>query len=1209
MAKVSSRSGRYTRLATPWRAVFAVVLSVFLMLTIFQGSFAVSAPLEGADENSQTSENPAGGGLSSDPAPVDDTSPADDAEAPEAPAPVQQEQEAEALEPASSQADILEQGRYSLEQGPALSAHSRGAQQMGFSGTSRSANALSCDPGVYYGLSLDDGQVWKLTGGGAKGTDPERVFTMQDPNSPKRNGKYNGLAVGDNGKVAYAYNIQKQRNSSPFLEIYRWDAASNETKKVFDARYNLGGIGNNFYLIAGGMSPNKDGKFYFGGYKTVDKDVGEYRYDRWGNRYWHRFYWQYSVYFHLYEFSHNPSGHGVVRHVGLVEVDSFRRNWDSHLDPTSYSTNGDLAFDAQGNMMILYHNATTGDGRLVTVRKAALDAAIADPGKAIATAPLPKKNPYGTWASGGVMFNGLAVNRDGTMVAGYVHSGETAVRKLSAATGEQLGEDWKPVSKTLMTQGQTSQDLASCNFPPTILVDKDFKGRADSKDQAELILGTSDDINNPYVQVTTAGTENGVQPEYIGPAVVRTGHDYFITERFLRDGTPSADAMKSYQKQLTCTMSKQPGSVEHLPVTPHVVGENYVTNKVTIPAELATADYPEPAISCRYTNTPVQIDVTKNFAGRADSSDQVKLVLNNTPDFTDPLAEATTAGTATGVQDQKIAPTPVSAGGTYYVAEQFLRNGQEDGTAYTQYNKALTCTAKKADGTRVNVNTAPADTNPAQGFVIHKVTLPADLTDGSYADPAVSCQFTNTPATLEVTKNFEGRRDVSDQVDLIVTEKAPDDVSAPLDNAAVASVTTAGNAPGVQNQKITSPIKAGTTYYITERFKRDNEGGQLEVSDQAFNAYDKELTCTVTKDGGQPQELTATPYEPNPAATNYLTYKVVIPGPSGTAGLPIQSVNCQFTNTPRSNLTLVKIVEDEPTYGILEAADPSEFKLRAQKEGATDYAVDASPTDDASLYGNAKSVTVENLSAGTYTLSEVIPDTRPYYEQDLSYDWTCEPYGFAMQSHGSLLQSRGRLFEAKGDGTATVNLPSDIDVICFVTNTTSAITVLKDFPTGDPAQIKLSATPDAGDDGQPVPNLPKLDNVAGSNEPNQANTMFVKPGHKYTLSETSDVAYLYNNLEVYIGDPKNPYDSSSWDDPDVWESVVDEYGNPTTVVSTDYPGEHKIYRFVNTNPSVPGMPLTGGMSRDAFLIGAAALVVIGATAITATWWWRRRTTK
>lgn len=102
--------------------------------------------------------------------------------------------------------------------------------------------------------------------------------------------------------------------------------------------------------------------------------------------------------------------------------------------------------------------------------------------------------------------------------------------------------------------------------------------------------------------------------------------------------------------------------------------------------------------------------------------------------------------------------------------------------------------------------------------------------------------------------------------------------------------------------------------------------------------------------------------------------------------------------------------------------------------------------------------------------------------------------------------------------SVSVSVSATDQVTCTVTNATARLTLLKQLDgasgTLEPRDFELTASPselDGLDDQTVVGSNVVVLSGAG------ANTFDVRPGHEYTLSESSDFAYLGVSLQVYPG--------------------------------------------------------------------------------------------
>ena len=177
--------------------------------------------------------------------------------------------------------------------------------------------------------------------------------------------------------------------------------------------------------------------------------------------------------------------------------------------------------------------------------------------------------------------------------------------------------------------------------------------------------------------------------------------------------------------------------------------------------------------------------------------------------------------------------------------------------------------------------------------------------------------------------------------------------------------------------------------------------------------------------------------------------------------------------------------------------------------------------------------------------------------------------------------------------SSAVKVPRGSNLICTVKNTTAKIVLLKHTVDGselNPADWSLTATPASGVDGLAEHTVDKGADKHPSSDDLSDYTFELRPGHNYTLSEEAragiDAKWRLIALEKW----------------DASEQVWVEAESETVTVAA---GQTGVYRFVNgVSPSIPGIPMTGGIGEAAFLIGGGGLLV----AITgiAIYRWRRR---
>lgn len=153
--------------------------------------------------------------------------------------------------------------------------------------------------------------------------------------------------------------------------------------------------------------------------------------------------------------------------------------------------------------------------------------------------------------------------------------------------------------------------------------------------------------------------------------------------------------------------------------------------------------------------SPPTLEITKNVADRVNPNDQFELVAEwhrGENDKPQPLASTTTSGNATGVQAQKVGPTPVESQTWYTITE---RGAQ--GTNLSKYQTDLVCSLPSGN--------VPTKRISAQSF---RVLYPlVDSAQGA----ALKCQLTNAPLrpALEVKKQADPASGTSVSAGQLVT--------------------------------------------------------------------------------------------------------------------------------------------------------------------------------------------------------------------------------------------------------------------------------------------------------------------------------------------------------------------------------------------------------------------------------------------------------
>ncbi|RKT35947.1 LPXTG-motif cell wall-anchored protein [Microbacterium sp. AG1240] len=326
--------------------------------------------------------------------------------------------------------------------------------------------------------------------------------------------------------------------------------------------------------------------------------------------------------------------------------------------------------------------------------------------------------------------------------------------------------------------------------------------------------------------------------------------------------------------------------------------------------------------------------------------------------------------------------------------------------------------------------------------------------------------------------------------------------------------------------------------------------GRVTVAETTQTGYRyQSLVCTVNGTAG---------------ATTVTTTGDQVRGALNVDIAPGATVECVYTNRPVATLTLVKNV----SYG---SAAPSAWQLSATRSLATAL---PGPTGA----GGSGTVNAVTVSADTpYRLAEAGGPAT--YVQVGAWDCvTAAGAAVPVSSAGDLTLTR-----------ATA-------VTCTVTNATASVVLLKNVQspqTGfQPSTWNLTATP-AALAGLGATTVAGADYAATGNP---ASTFDVRPGHAYTLTEAlaqTGTRLAYQQLRVEVRQP-----NGSW-------TPVATASSGAASITAPAAGQTAVYRFVNAPVQPATLPLTGGTSTDAFLLGGSAVLVL-ALAL-AVWHGRRRT--
>jgi fimbrial isopeptide formation D2 family protein len=386
------------------------------------------------------------------------------------------------------------------------------------------ADALSCATNSFYSVSAN-GKLNHITNGGS---DSSSTTNYVGNGWSVSSGDVNGLAIGANGTVAYAYN--RTSGTTNVVNMLKYESATGQFTSVANSNFSQPTARNrtNGSLVTGAVSLST-GMYMFGSFGS--ESSGDWRPTT-------------TYYFYLYQWNPNTNQFSTL---GKVEARQGQGN-------------GDMAFDSAGNLYIV---ASGDETSIYTVTAANLAAANGG--------VIPRSATTSVSLSGISDVNGMAFESDGTV---YLGNDSTVIRY------DPSTDPWTEL-QTVTTRLSSSKDLASCNSPANLTVQKNVVGRVYASDQFSLAVKSGSSIIS---DTNTQGSKTGIQDDQVGPVAVRTGSTYTISEG-MADG--SASPASNYASSWQCTYN---GSV---------LGKGDGTSgSVTIPNTGGAS------VNCVFTNTP-----------------------------------------------------------------------------------------------------------------------------------------------------------------------------------------------------------------------------------------------------------------------------------------------------------------------------------------------------------------------------------------------------------------------------------------------------------------------------------------------------------------------------------------------------------------------------------------------------------------------------
>ncbi|GAA1159111.1 hypothetical protein GCM10009606_41290 [Nocardioides aquiterrae] len=449
----------------------------------------------------------------------------------------------------------------------------------------------------------------------------------------------NALALpSGGGRYIYAFN--RTDNA-----IVRFDASTNDADT-----WNAPANPNASSVIAGAINPANGIYYYAAGGST----------------------WK------LYAF--NTSTNTSIGQVGTID---------------GLSVNGDMAFDAVGNLYVVSNASSTAAGTLARVNGPLPTTAGTPSLGATTLASLPGSS--GQYAS-------MAFDGSGVLVIG---TGTGKVLKVNPSSGDLV--QTKTVSLSL-------SDMASCSAPSTASVRVDLpQGRHDNTDQFKVTI-TGGGISGGNTG-TTAGTDTGLQTdasEVAGPVVVLPSTTYTVTQT-AAGGTDLADyttTWKCVSSSDGSTIAQGTGNTGSF-TTPSTSGVTVVCTFTNLPLN--------PAIQLTKTAGSIT-DVDSNGPDAGDTVTYSFKVTNtgnvplNPVTVNDPKLGAITCPSGALAAGASVTCTPK----TYTLTQADVNAGKVDNTA--------TATGTAANGVQVT------DPDSATVLIPANPSIALDKTAGSITD-------------------------------------------------------------------------------------------------------------------------------------------------------------------------------------------------------------------------------------------------------------------------------------------------------------------------------------------------------------------------------------------------------------------------------------------------------------------------------------------
>lgn len=292
-----------------------------------------------------------------------------------------------------------------------------------------------------------------------------------------------------------------------------------------------------------------------------------------------------GIRFHLYRYSHGSGARtGEVYHIDVPKPANFGDRFD-----------GDFTFDKQNNLQFIISDASSNSkGAVVSGVVNAEDFQDAPSVHVLSSVTTIQGTAnFGTISGGPI--NGVAFTAGGKGIIQQYSNSAGTTNSLVTLPGltESTSRSWKQ---------SKYEDLASCNTPTTITIQKNIVGaRYNPEDQFTLSAYRQDGTNREdFASAATTGGESGIQRDQVGPFVLTLGGELHAKEDF-----PSPTIAKNYTTTWACHVRLDNGLLDD----PFTEGEGTELNFSLTGEDVA----PGADLVCIFTNITQQsaLNVTK----------------------------------------------------------------------------------------------------------------------------------------------------------------------------------------------------------------------------------------------------------------------------------------------------------------------------------------------------------------------------------------------------------------------------------------------------------------------------------------------------------------------------------------------------------------------------------------------------------------------